>query len=140
VTPILAQYGYPECDVRRHSPAWIAATQEAIYTHRGELLRLVTAAMIQSVCVGTVGAYSDDGQAQMRDIVDDLLAPRASTTETESGTDEPLPYDMDPNAKPDEAALAVLSGGRFPGMPPELASSNVGWRRIRKEDWERGIR
>jgi hypothetical protein len=131
VSPVLVQYGWTEAELRRRSPEWAVAARDAIFRHRGELLRVETAALIQAVCIGTVGAYSEEGQDQMRGVVDELLTPPETT-----GDDVALPYDMDPNAKPDEAALAVLATGKFPGTPAQDATCNVGWRRISRVEWE----
>jgi hypothetical protein len=134
VIPVLAQYGWCEADVRAHSLTWVADTMQAIDRHRGEQFRARLAGTIQAVCVGTVGAHSEEGNAQMQEAIASLLEPLDSPI-----GDGPLPYELDPAAKPDEAALAVLATGKFPGTPVGDNTCGIGFRRMRKEDWQHGI-
>jgi hypothetical protein len=131
----MAQYGITEADVRAHSLGWITETWSALDRHRGDVFRAQMAAQIQAVCIGTVGAYSEEGQTQMREAVEDLLRPLEPAVASGNG---PLPYDLDPNAKPDNAAIAALATGKFPGSPPGDSTCGLGFKRMRKEDWERG--
>lgn len=133
--PVLAQYGISEAEVRAHSLAWVTATWTAIDRYRGELFRAQTVQLIQAVCIGTVGAYSEEGNAQMREAIESLSQPLEPSTTSDNGA---LPYELDPNAKPDEAALAVLATGKFPGTPAHDTTCNFGFKRMRKEDFFRG--
>jgi hypothetical protein len=135
VIPVLAQYGITEADVRAHSLAWLTQTWSALDRHRGEVFRAQMAAQIQAVCLGTVGAYSEEGQVQMREAVEELTRPLEPLVTPGNGA---LPYELDPSAKPDEAALAVLATGKFPGTPMGDNTCGIGFKRMRKEDWERG--
>jgi hypothetical protein len=143
VIAVLSMYGYSEAEVRAHSLDWIRDTWTTIDAHRGEVFRIEMAGWTNAICAGTVGANSEEGHNAMREMVSALLEP-LETDELVRGGE--LPYDRDPNAKPDNAALEAWArgGAAFAGAvdPLGLPDHNVGisYHRMSKEDYLRGHR
>lgn len=136
---MLAQYGWTEAAVRAHSLDWVGDTWTAIDEHAGRKFRAELAGTIQAVYAATAGVHGgEEAYAAMQDSIQALLR------ESSAGDSE-VDYLLDPNAKPDEAALRMWAGGGSWGgaTTPQGAPdrpSGISYRRMTQEEYQRAIR
>jgi hypothetical protein len=137
---VLAQYGWTEAAVRAHSLDWVGDTWTAIDEHAGRRFRAELAGQIQAVYAATAGVHGgEEAYSAMQDSIQSLLSGQSPNGDGE------VDYLLDPDAKPDEAALRMWAGGGGWGgaTTPQGAPdrpSGISYQRMTREEYERAIR